>query len=110
MAERHLRDLESALSRRGWRIVQVLPGDDYAISASWEVQRSTREPSVVIDFGGMDKSGDFCHPLERAYACEVRGRYEISLFFGKGPRWKEELDAFVAALEEPAESASPSFG
>ncbi len=103
MAEWHLRDLENALTRRGWRTVQILPGDDYRIAATWEIQRSTRAPGVLIDFDGMDKSGDFCHPIERAFGCEVRGRDKLSLFFGKGDLWREELSAFVTALEEVAE-------
>ena len=82
MSQEHLHDLENTLTRRGWRIVAVLPGDSYSISATWEIQRSTRQPSLFIDFDGLDIDG-YCRPLERAYGCEVRGRPEVSLYFGK---------------------------
>lgn len=53
MSKPHLRELEEALNRKGWRIVAVHPGDDYRISATWEIQRSSRQASVFIDFDGL---------------------------------------------------------
>ena len=103
MSEPHLRALENALARKGWRVVAVHPGDDYGISASWEIQRSTQQPSLFLDFEGMDKSGNFCLPLEQSYGCQVRGHPAASLYFRRFHHslrlWEQELAAFVAALE-----------
>jgi hypothetical protein len=102
MSQEHLHDLENALTRRGWRIVAALPGDGYRISATWEIQRSTRQPSHFIDFAGLDPAG-YCLPLERAYGCDVRGRPDVSLYFGKRrEHWTNELAAFVAAPDREA--------
>lgn len=65
MAKPHLRALEEALARRGWRIVAVHPGDEYQVAKTWEIQRSGQS-SLFLDFDGMDSSGDFCHPLEES--------------------------------------------
>jgi hypothetical protein len=50
MSKPHLQRLQEALGRKGWRIVAVHPGDGYRISATWEVQRNSRQPSAFIDF------------------------------------------------------------
>lgn len=39
MSRPHLRDLVEALTRRGWLVVAVHPGDDYRVSAAWEIRR-----------------------------------------------------------------------
>lgn len=62
----HPRDLEGALFRRGWRVIEALPGDGYRIAASWKVQHAPGEQTAILDFAAIDKSGNFCHPLERA--------------------------------------------
>jgi hypothetical protein len=104
MSKPHLRALEEALARRGWRVVAVRPGDGYHISATWEVRRSTSQPSILIDFEGMEPGGDYCLPLEESYACGVRGRGAVALHFGRINRsrahWEKELAAFVQALED----------
>jgi hypothetical protein len=84
-------------SAKGWRIVAHHPGDDYNVSASWEVQRSTRFPSVFIDFAGLDDM--VCLPLEQAYACRIREFPTVNLYFGTGnKKWAESVQAFVEAL------------
>jgi hypothetical protein len=101
----HLRALEEALLRRGWRIIAVHPGDDYRISATWEIQRSSKQPSQFIDFDGLDDM--VCLPLEESYACHIRGRSHkdraASLYFRKPNKsrdlWEQDLAAFVLALE-----------
>lgn len=102
MSQPHLRALEEALVRRGWRIVTVHPGDDYQISATWEIQRSG-QPSLLLDFDGMDEAGDNCLPIEQSYGCQVRGRSAIALYFRRVNKsrslWEQELAAFVLALD-----------
>lgn len=109
MAKPHLRALEEALSRRGWRIVAVHPGDEYRVAAAWEIQRSG-QASMFLDFDGMDSSGDFCLPLEESYGCQVRGRSARSLYFrriNKSRRlWQQELASFVFALDDEANAQS----
>jgi hypothetical protein len=116
MSNSHLHALEEALARRGWRVVSVLPGDDYRISATWEVRRSTSRPSLFIDFDGMGPDGDCCLPLEESYGCHARGRASPSLYFRRinksRSRWEQELAAFVVALDnvESAERIAPADG
>lgn len=104
MSKPHLRELEEALARKGWRIVAVHPGDDYRIAATWEIQRSSSQPSLFIDFDGMGPEGDTCLPLEESYGCQVRVREKVSLYFrrvNKSRRlWEQELTAFVRALDD----------
>ena len=100
MSRSHLRALEESLASSGWRVVGVHPGNDYDISATWEIQRSS-EPSVFIDFEGMDDM--VCLPLAECYGCHVRGRREPSLYFrrvNKSRRlWERELVEFVRSLD-----------
>jgi len=100
----HLRALEEALSRRGWRVVAVHPGDGYQIAASWELERDARHGRLLIDFDGMAASGDVCLPLEQSYGCAVRGQPESSLYFRRPKRshelWERELAEFVRSLDD----------
>jgi hypothetical protein len=97
--------MEEALRRKGWRVIAVHPGDDYRISATWEIQRSNRQPSQFIDFDGLDDM--VCLLLEESYGCHIRGRSAMdeaaSLYFRKPNKsrglWEQELVAFVLALE-----------
>lgn len=101
MSKLHLRALEEALARRGWRIANVHPGDDYCISGIWVIQQSG-QPSLFLDFDGMDADADSCLPIEKSYGCQVRGRSASSLYFRKinkrRLRWEQELAAFVRVL------------
>ena len=98
MAGWHLKALDHALTQRGWRVVAVHPGNDLNVSASWEIQRSTEEPPLFIDFDGLDDLR--CLPLEQSYGCQVRGEYGPSLYFRKNnPLWPRDLEQFVRALE-----------
>jgi hypothetical protein len=100
MSAWHLADLRNELERRGWRIVAELPGDDYRISGSWEVQRSTRRAPLLIDFEGMEGSGDSCLPMPQSYACTLRTQRHLSLYFAKSRMaWDEELAAFLDGLD-----------
>ncbi|MFC1745780.1 hypothetical protein ACFL35_17440 [Candidatus Riflebacteria bacterium] len=52
MAQWHLNDLRNSLIQKGWDIVAELPGDDYAISGSWQIQRGDK--AFIIDFNGLN--------------------------------------------------------
>lgn len=96
VAKWHIEELHDMLSAKGRRMTEC-PRDGYQVAGSWEVQRSTREQSLYIDFAGQ---GDMrCLSMEEAYACRVKSRPNLSLYFGrKGPSWNQELREFVDAL------------
>jgi hypothetical protein len=109
MSKPHLQALEAALARRGWQVLTVHDGDEYAIAATWEIQRSTREPSLFIDFSGMSLDGDTCLPLTQSYGCTLRGHPSVGLYFRRvnksQERWEKDLAEFVRALDN-AETAN----
>ena len=109
MSELHLNDLELALARKGWRIVAAHPGDDFGISATWEIQRSTRQPTLFLDFHGLEPMGRYCYPLAQSYGCRLRAAERAGLYFRKinlqRERWKQELAEFVDALDAVAGAA-----
>ena len=104
MPESHLRSLRNALERRGWKIVAERPGNDYDISATWEIRRSTKGPVQHIDFEGLDDLQVL--PLNRAYACGVRGNEKVGLYFRRPgtrgsprrTRWTQDLERFINRL------------
>lgn len=104
MADWHLEELKAQLERRGWRNLQLMPGDDYHIAASWILVR-THSRSLTIDFHAMDAMGNLM-TLEQAYYCQVRDT-DLSLYFrNKGKKgsakragWTEELATFVDAID-----------
>ena len=102
MSKSHLSALEHALAQTGWRIIAVHPGDDFGISASWEMQRSTNDPSLFIDFDGLEPMGRYCFPIHESYGCELRGHANVSLHFRRVNKrrqlWQRELAAFINAL------------
>src|SRR3954447_9122408 len=88
----HLQALEEALLRKGWRVIAVHPGDDYRISATWEIQRGSRQPSQFIDFDGLDDV--VCLPLEESYGCHIRGRSatnEVASLYFRRPNKSRDL-------------------
>ena len=98
MAEWHLDDLRIALSKKGWDVIGELPGNDYNISASWQIQRSTKRPTLHIDFKGLDDLETL--PIERAYACHLRENAKSSLYFSKQRTWKPALKKFISDLDQ----------
>ena len=115
LSKPHLQALEEALLRKGWRVVAVHPGDDYRISATWEIQRNSQELSSFIDFDGLDDMT--CLPLEESYGCHVRGRLandETARLYFRRPNksrtlWEQDLAAFVLALDNEG-TAEPGAG
>lgn len=108
MAEWHLRELRNALEAKGWRVLAEHPGDERGLSASWEIERSTKKPSVFIDFEGLDDL--ITLPLEQSYACNIRGHRSSALYFSRkgsdGSRrrenWRDDLQQFLIDLETVA--------
>ena len=104
MAEWHQAELEQALLSRGWTVLRVDPGDEYAVAGSWLLGRGERR--LTLDFDGLDDLETL--PLSDAYAVHVRGRgQDASLYFGKKPSaahpnrsWEQDLDVFVSALDD----------
>ncbi|NOT41105.1 MAG: hypothetical protein HOP13_11485 [Alphaproteobacteria bacterium] len=100
MADWHLAELEEALSKRGWRIVARLDGDNYRISASWQLERGNDPRKILIDFDGLDDLRTL--PIEQSYACQQRGTKNSLYFYRKGVHWTGKLSQFVDGLEPSA--------
>ena len=102
MAEWHLEDLRRALWRRGWSIA-ARPGDDYRVSATWQLTRPRDDRTLFIDFGGLD---DMCTlPLKESYGSKARHLAEGlgNLYFRRARStelWRDDLSKFVEALEQ----------
>jgi hypothetical protein len=105
MADWHLQEIRNALEAKGWRIIAEHPGDDYRISATWEIERSTKKPPVFIDFEGLDDLVTL--PLEQSYDCRIRGHDSLGLYLGRkgegGSRrrqnWQNDLKQFLNELK-----------
>ena len=69
-----------------------------------ELRRAGDDRTLVIDFDGLDGSGNVL-PMAESYACRVRGAAH-SLYFSRRretpssarERWHTELTSFVQAL------------
>src|SRR5687767_14852499 len=102
MAQWHLDDLRRAFERLGWRITSELPGDDYKISATWELRRAGDPRKLLLDLDGLDDMKVL--PPTESYGCRVRGTDHTLYFRRRGTgdeaareRWRKELAAFVEA-------------
>jgi len=80
MAQWHLDDLRNTLSQKGWRVLAELDGN-LRISGSWEIQQSTKRPTLHMDFGGLDDLKTL--PVPRAYGCRLRENRKLQLYFSK---------------------------
>ena len=98
MAQWHLDSLRDALGKRGWDVIGEIAGNDYNISGSWQIQRSIKRPPLHIDFEGLDDMQTL--PMARAYACRLRERSKLSLYFGKQRAWKSGLRTFISELDK----------
>jgi hypothetical protein len=103
MSKPHLEALENAIRRSRWRVVSVHPGDDYQVSATWEIRRNEGDASILIDFDGLSARGDRCLPLDESYGCHVRNQESIALYFKRVVRsresWERDVEEFVQSLE-----------
>jgi hypothetical protein len=105
MADWHLKELRASLEKRGWRVAVELPGDNRAISGSWEMKRAGDARRLIVDFEGLDDLRVL--PMSESYACRARGTSHALYFSRRGERgskararWNSELAAFVGAVSE----------
>src|SRR5215510_3180309 len=103
MADWHLKELRALLEKSGWRLAADLPGDDRAISGSWEMKRAGDTRRLIVDFEGLDERHVL--PMSESYGCRVRGTSHTLYFSRRGERgskarkrWHSDLAAFVAAV------------
>ena len=94
MSQQHLDELLHALTQKGWKLVETLPGDDYRISAVWQISRGN--VCFRLTFDGLDDLK--CLPIEQSYGCQLEGYDSQSLYFGK-KSWKTDLATFVDGLD-----------
>lgn len=80
-----------------------LPGDDYKISATWELRRSADVRTLFLDLDGLDDMKVL--PPAESYGCTVRGTRHSLYFRRRGTgdpvareRWQTDLAKFVEAL------------
>lgn len=96
MSEQHLTDLLNGLQGIHWTFVEELPGDDYRYSGYWIVARPDGSRQLTLKFHGMSKCGDFCHPMDGAYACDIAEFPGIGVYFGSATEaWKNRLATFI---------------
>jgi hypothetical protein len=74
MSDFHLKILRDAIERRGWAI-EELPGDDYAVSATWRITRG-ESVRLHIDFDGLDDMQTL--PIQISYGCARVGARSTS--------------------------------
>lgn len=96
MADWHLKDLENALERSHWVVVERLPSDDYRHSGFWIIARPDGSHAQTLAFHGLDDLTAL--PMEQSYACTVVSSAEVGLDFVKRPGWNLKLAEFVSTL------------
>jgi hypothetical protein len=106
MAQWHLDELRDALNQKGWDVTAELSGNDYDISGSWQIQRSTRRSPLHIDFSGLDDM--LTLPVERAFGCHLRERINVSLYFSRQQTWDTALRTFISELDRIDHERIPS--
>ncbi|OED50771.1 hypothetical protein AB838_00855 [Rhodobacteraceae bacterium (ex Bugula neritina AB1)] len=102
MTERHLADLENALTQDHWCVIDRLEGDDYRVSGFWIVARPDGSNRITLAFDGLDDMRVL--PMEKAYGCTAQGVADGELCFARGASWKAELRDFMNVLKEHADS------
>lgn len=107
MADWHLIDLENALGRSHWVVLERLPGDDYWFSGFWVIARPDGSQRLTLAFHGLDDTETL--PMEKSYACEAVSIDGASLYFAKRSSWKKELTGFISVLEKLQESSDKAM-
>lgn len=97
MGDTHLKLLEQRLEEKGWSIVDRGSGDGYRVSGSWTIQRSKKKEGIVLEFDGFDDMKTL--PLEKAYACAVKGKNDESIYFGSMKEFEKKLPSFLEELD-----------
>jgi hypothetical protein len=115
MANWHLKELRASLEKRGWRVAAELPGDNRAISGSWDMKRAGDTCHLIIDFEGLDERRVL--PMSNSYACRARGTSHTLYFSRRGEdgskareRWNSELAAFVRGVSNADVSRQTTMG
>lgn len=105
MAQWHLDEIRSALEPHGWRVTLELPGDEYKVSATWELRRAGDTRTLIIDFDGLHETHVL--PLIKSYACCARATNHSLYFRRRGQsgstareRWLNELATFAKAASQ----------
>ncbi len=103
MADWHLKELRASLEKRGWQLAVELPGDDHAISGSWEMKRAGDTRNLVVELEGLNENHVL--PMSESYACRARDTPHKLYFSRRGEggskardRWYSDLAAFVDAV------------
>ena len=96
MTKRHLADLESALDRDHWKILERLAGDGYRISGYWIIARPDGSDRIRLTFEGLDDLKVL--PMEESYGCHAEHVADGDLYFAKGSSWASNLRTFMNAL------------
>ena|SRR5438132_8935710 len=97
MGDTHFDELRKALERRGWKVISEEDGDGYRISRVWRIQRSSRAEVTDILFEGFDDLQVL--PMPQAYACRVKDRKDISIYFGSMKEFRKALPGFISGLD-----------
>lgn len=94
MSTEHLRQLENILEQNRWNIVRKRSGNDYDVSAYWDISRRDNNSNLTILFSGLDDMETLS--IEKAYACELEGHPDISLYFSRIKKlWPNNLKDFI---------------
>jgi hypothetical protein len=97
----HLYDIKAALNRNHWEVVSELPGNDYEVSAVWQIARPNGSNLLHIEFQGLDDMKTL--PIDRAYGIKIREAPDIGVYFSRPSRsWITELEQFISKLEQYA--------
>ena len=97
MAQWHLKQLQEALRKIGWRVVEELPGDGNSFSGYWRIQRDAQTFQLALY--GLHEDGVL--PVEKAYACYLTEAETVDLYFSHHREtWQRTLDNFLIQLNK----------
>lgn len=96
MTERHLTDLETALERAKWRVLEKRDREAREDPAYWTVARPDGSNGFRIVF--PDNPELAFQSLRDAYAVEAEVPGHPKAYFARGSSWTKELTEFIDAL------------
>src|SRR5262245_36840411 len=99
MGDQHLQKLESALTQKGWSILQREAKIDWYAAGSWEIQRSKRVGPFHLTFVAFDVLGSrTVRDLPSAWSCKLSEEQRVSLYFSKLKNFDPKLHQFIVDL------------
>ena len=98
MSIEHINRIRAALENNKWSLLEEKEGDDYSISAIWDIARPNSDYSMSIVFEGLDDKEVL--PIEKSYGCHIKNNKEISLYFGSLKQFPKNLSGFINALSD----------